>query len=98
MSRQFALSPEIRDAVLCRDGWGCARCRAPGFLEIHHIKPRRKGGTDEVNNLVTLCEYCHALLDGSRRTYLPGYKRRQVREDRQARLKKGKAIRARQRT
>ena len=43
------------------------RCRAPGcdrtlFLEVHHLKPRRKGGTNKPVNLVTLCSTCHRFM------------------------------------
>ncbi|WP_425490626.1 HNH endonuclease [Halorubrum ruber] len=28
-------------------------------LEVHHIVPRRRGGTHEKYNLVTMCSHCH---------------------------------------
>lgn len=28
-------------------------------LEIHHIQPRREGGSDDPSNLTTLCSPCH---------------------------------------
>lgn len=31
--------------------------------EVHHKKPRRDGGGDEPENLVTLCEECHGERD-----------------------------------
>jgi 5-methylcytosine-specific restriction protein A len=31
-------------------------------LVIHHIKPRKKGGTDTDDNLITLCFMCHGKL------------------------------------
>ncbi len=57
------IPPRIRRAVLSRDRH---RCQAPGcgrrhFLEIHHKKPRCRGGTDVLENLVTLCAACHRL-------------------------------------
>lgn len=33
-----------------------------GRLEIHHIIYRCKGGSDKLDNLVTLCELCHAVI------------------------------------
>lgn len=33
-----------------------------GRLEVHHIVPRSKGGSDELENLVTLCDLCHAVV------------------------------------
>ena len=32
-----------------------------GRLEVHHIVHRSKGGSDELENLVTLCDLCHAV-------------------------------------
>jgi hypothetical protein len=57
------IAPRTRREVLARDrhrcqGPGCGRRR---FLEIHHKKPRARGGTHEPANLVTLCAACHRL-------------------------------------
>lgn len=50
-------------AVLARDKWTCVSCgRKPEHgitLEVDHIKPRSKGGTDEISNLQTLCRKCN---------------------------------------
>ncbi|MBE0565108.1 MAG: HNH endonuclease [Krumholzibacteria bacterium] len=57
------IAPRIRREVLARDRH---RCQAPGcgrtrFLEVHHKKPRARGGAHEPANLVTLCASCHRL-------------------------------------
>ncbi|MFO7609860.1 MAG: HNH endonuclease signature motif containing protein, partial [Candidatus Krumholzibacteriia bacterium] len=57
------IPPRTRREVLARDRH---RCQAPGcgrtrFLEVHHKKPRARGGTHEPANLVTLCASCHRL-------------------------------------
>ena len=57
------IPPSTRREVMARDGH---RCRAPGclntrFLEVHHVKPRAKGGGNEAGNLITLCSACHRL-------------------------------------
>ena len=49
---------EIRAAVLHRDG-KCMNCGAVIGLAPHHIKSRGAGGGDEMENLITLCIYCH---------------------------------------
>jgi 5-methylcytosine-specific restriction endonuclease McrA len=53
----------VRRKVLARDRH---RCRAPGcgrtrFLEVHHLKPRRRGGTNDPANLIALCVACHTM-------------------------------------
>lgn len=49
------VTPAQRKAVLHRDGWKCRRCWRTVDLNIHHRKLRSQGGTDEAENLVTLC-------------------------------------------
>ena len=49
-----------REAVLHRDNYTCRCCGKKNCrLEVHHIKFRRDGGTDDEENLITLCEECH---------------------------------------
>ena len=48
--------------VLNRDGYTCRHCKGKkkdSKLEVHHIVYRRKGGSDEEDNLITLCHTCH---------------------------------------
>jgi DNA helicase-2/ATP-dependent DNA helicase PcrA len=54
---------EIREKVLRRDNYRC--CNEPSHnkkLHIHHIVPLSKGGTHNLNNLITLCEDCHKRI------------------------------------
>ena len=56
-----------RELVKKRDKNQCQICgeNTPvpyGRLEVHHIVPRYKGGNDESENLITLCDLCHAVL------------------------------------
>lgn len=49
-----------REAILNRDGYTCQICgKKHNRLEVHHIIFRGRGGTDDENNLITLCEDCH---------------------------------------
>ena len=49
-----------REAILHRDNYICQYCGKKNCrLEVHHIKFRRDGGTDDEENLITLCEECH---------------------------------------
>ncbi|HLO51902.1 MAG TPA: HNH endonuclease [Kamptonema sp.] len=51
-------------AVLARDKWKCLSCgrsaREDGvLLEVDHIVPRSKGGSNDMSNLQTLCKKCN---------------------------------------
>ena len=59
-----------RKAVYRRDGYRCALCDSPKYIQIHHVMHRALGGTDFPENLITLCSDCHAAAHGIR---LPGY-------------------------
>lgn len=63
MSRHSSRGPAwqaTRLAVIERDGYACTRCgERVGPWEVHHLKPTSKGGTDDLDNLVTLCVGCH---------------------------------------
>jgi hypothetical protein len=60
-----ALSPKIVRAVLLRDG----HCRIPGCeirhgLEVHHLRPRSWGGSDDISDLAAVCRLAghHQML------------------------------------
>lgn len=49
-----------REAILHRDKYTCQICGKKHVkLEVHHIIYRSQGGTDDEDNLITLCEDCH---------------------------------------
>ena len=49
--------------VLNRDKYTCQHCKTKrGTLEVHHIIFRSNGGSDEPDNLITLCKHCHKEL------------------------------------
>ena len=49
-----------REAILHRDNYTCQCCGKKNCrLEVHHIKFRSNGGTDDEENLITLCKDCH---------------------------------------
>lgn len=43
--------------------WVCPFCEWSETFAIHHIIPWRRGGTDDVDNLVALCPNHHSLAD-----------------------------------
>ena len=57
----------IRVIVLKRDNYACRLNERPDAplkdhlfdTEVHHIVPRKDGGTNNFENLITLCEGCH---------------------------------------
>ena len=52
-----------KEAVMNRDFYTCQICGAKNTrLEVHHIVYRSKGGTDDEDNLITLCESCHKKI------------------------------------
>ena len=48
-----------RSAAIGRDG-GCVVCGSQSGLHAHHLRTRRRNGSNRVQNLVTLCAECHA--------------------------------------
>lgn len=48
--------------IFARDGYRCKRCGADWTcdLTLDHIVPRSKGGTDDADNLQTLCQRCNS--------------------------------------
>lgn len=45
----------------------CANCGETNDLDIHHIVPLAKGGTNRISNLVMLCLECHGKIHGVNR-------------------------------
>ena len=56
-----------REAILHRDNYTCQCCGKKNCrLEVHHIKFKSNGGTDDEENLITLCKECHkGIHDGT---------------------------------
>jgi hypothetical protein len=61
---------ELSSRVKKRDGYKCQKCGGMGApdgnadLHAHHIRPKSKGGSDEMDNLITLCRSCHEREHG----------------------------------
>ncbi len=41
----------------------CFRCGVSDGLEVHHVVPRRIGGSDAKENLIPLCKGCHKRIE-----------------------------------
>ena len=58
----MTISLGMRFTILERDSFTCRFCgkRAPETeLEVDHVMPRSKGGSDDTSNLVTACRDCN---------------------------------------
>lgn len=60
---------EKRLSILVRDKFTCRKCKKrlsenkpDVILRVHHIRPRKYGGTDEDSNLITLCRRCEKRI------------------------------------
>lgn len=65
-----ALSATRVRQIMERDAFTCRKCEhllsagsGPDQLQVHHILPRRAGGTNKDDNLLTLCGRCHQKED-----------------------------------
>lgn len=78
------LDENLRKATLLRDGCKCLECgKKNTTLEVHHIKAKRYGGSNTLNNLITLCSSCHQNTEGKERQF----------EERYFKLINGKSVR-----
>lgn len=60
----------VKTAVLNRDNYTCQICGARNTrLEVHHIQFRSQGGSDSMDNLVTLCKECHGKVHSGELTF-----------------------------
>lgn len=61
--KRKGISPKLRYLVLRRDNHRCVKCGAEPSesvrLEVDHIIPHSLGGSDNPNNLQTLCNRCN---------------------------------------
>lgn len=67
--------------ILTRDSYTCQNCKGKTKdekLEVHHIIFRRNGGSDEHDNLITLCKTCHDKLHDGKVTLKGGKKKGQL--------------------
>jgi 5-methylcytosine-specific restriction endonuclease McrA len=51
---------ELKEYVLLKWGHACAYCKQAGIpLQVEHIVPKSRGGSDRVTNLTLACEQCN---------------------------------------
>ena len=49
----------VREAVFKRDNYCCVKCGSTKNLEVDHKVSLANGGTDNIDNLQTLCRDCN---------------------------------------
>ncbi len=57
---RYTRRPEVRRRILSRDNNRCVKCGSTEDLTIDHIISVYSGGTDDDENLQTLCNKCNA--------------------------------------
>lgn len=61
--RSATFTPALKQEVRERDGFRCQACGATGVpLHVHHRKLRSQGGTEQMENLVSVCDECHRFI------------------------------------
>jgi hypothetical protein len=62
-TRSRSLSPKITRSVLRRDGHcRCGTCDLRYGLQVHHLRPRTWGGSDDISNLAAVAGMHHPML------------------------------------
>lgn len=54
----------LRARALLRDGHACRRCGHTAGLAVHHVVSVAEGGTNTLDNCLTLCARCHGDAHG----------------------------------
>jgi hypothetical protein len=58
-------------------GFRCVRCEHSRDLHVHHITPKSAGGSNDLDNLVCICEGCHREIHSTNwKTHVPELKER----------------------
>src|SRR2546425_11371100 len=82
MERRLGVPRPSHEEVFQKNDFHCVYCGFDGssfegwkFLQVDHFKPRSKGGTDDLQNLVTSCMICNFMKGANEWTTLEKAKR-----------------------
>ena len=64
MKRNSASQELARKRIIKNRGNKCQNCGYPGYVELHHIEKVVDGGNNNDDNVLLLCEKCHAEVHG----------------------------------
>jgi len=59
------MKQKLRKKVRERDGHECQFCESEENLHTHHIVPKKAGGSDSKENLITVCASCHNTIENT---------------------------------
>lgn len=54
---------KLRNARLIKDNFRCAICGKAEQLHVHHIFYPNEYGDENINDVITLCDTCHGLVE-----------------------------------
>jgi len=52
----------IQELIFERDGYKCSQCNLNNNIVVHHIVHKSDRGSDNEDNLITLCSKCHSKV------------------------------------
>ena len=50
------------EQLLVDTGRRCCLCPTLHQVQLHHITPKEEGGTDDIDNAISLCPNCHDMV------------------------------------
>lgn len=60
-------SESLKKEVRKKAGFHCCACfQITMSIDVHHIKPEKENGTDEIENAAPLCPSCHRTIGGNK--------------------------------
>ena len=61
--------PKLTDGLYCEEHKKVTNQQYERVEHVHHIKPLEEGGTNDFDNLKSLCQTCHSRIHALRGDY-----------------------------